>query len=86
MSTENRVSGIHLIDIMDMANEKVLPSQFDHSKQQNYYVVLVSRYIMEEIDCLKFLKGVTTPHICHQYSDESKLKTEMVSLIAQNMF
>ena len=88
MSTENRVSGNHLsdqqpiADIMDMANEKVLPSQLDHSKQRNDYVVLVSRYITEEIDCLKFLKGVTTPHIRHQYSDESKLKTETVSLIA----
>ncbi len=84
MSTENRVSGNHLsdqqpiADIMDMANGKVLPSQLDHSKQRNDYVVLVSRHMTEEIDCLKFLKGVTTSHIRHQYSDELKQKTKTV--------
>lgn len=83
MSTENRVSGCHLsdqliADIMDMANGKVLPSQLDHSKQRNHYVVLVSRYISEEIEGLKFPNGATTSHIQHQYLDESERKTKTV--------
>ena len=84
MSTENRVSGNHLsdgrpiADIMGMENGVVIPSEVDNTKQRCDYIVLVSRYITEELQCLKFLSNATIPHIQHQYSHEMKKKTETV--------
>lgn len=90
MSTENRVSGNHLsygkpiANIIDMDNGIVLPSKLDQKKQRNDYVVLVSRYLVEEISCLHVLKNAVVQHIPHQYSDEMKKKTKTVSLIGNH--
>ena len=44
------------------------------------YIVLVSRIIVEHLECFSFLKDVCIFHIPHKYSKEMAKKSETVSL------
>lgn len=85
MSTENRVSGAHLRrnepvgDISTLENGKCVPNQAEHRKQKENYIVLVSRIITANIQCLKHLQDVVVKHIPHYYQKESVQATDTVS-------
>ena len=87
MSVENRVSGNHLSledttskTIMDLDNGKFLPDKTEHIKQRQNYVDLVSRIIVDNIDCLNFLQQHVVRHIRHKYWKEVAKPTEVVSI------
>ena len=84
MAVENRVSGNHLSDtkpdadgLLQMENGLCLPSRHDHHLQRQNYITLTTRAIVE-IPCLTFLKPVVCQHIQHQYSKETREKSQMV--------
>lgn len=84
MAVENRVSGNHLSDtkpdadyLLQMENGLCLPSPYDHHLQRQNYITLTTRAIVE-IPSLAFLKPVVCQHIQHQYSKETREKSEMV--------
>ena len=89
MSTENRVSGLHLSDAQPICEMKTLenatfcPSQFDHKKQRQNYCDLVGRIITTSLPCLNHLKDVASKHIQHQYSKTKEMKqaTDTVSWV-----
>ena len=87
MSTENRVSGLHLSDnqriceLKSLENATFCPSQFDHKKQQQNYCDLVGTIIITSLPCLNQLKDVAFKHIQHQYSKEMKQATNRVSWV-----
>eukprot|EP00112_Aurelia_sp_Birch-Aquarium-sp1_P011226 Seg2360.7 transcript_id=Seg2360.7/GoldUCD/mRNA.D3Y31 product="hypothetical protein" protein_id=Seg2360.7/GoldUCD/D3Y31 len=62
MSTENRVSGAHLPNEMqicqleELENGTFCPNKIEHTKQRNDYINLVGRIITEHIPCLESLK------------------------------
>ncbi|CAH3154050.1 unnamed protein product, partial [Porites evermanni] len=86
MSTENRVPGMGLstetpqFGLLDMENGDCLPSALDNAKQQDNYVKLVERIIVNSIPCLEYLATACTNHIPHQYSGEMRKKTDTVFL------
>lgn len=84
MAVENRVSGNHLSDtkpdadyLLQMENGLCLPSPYDHHLQRQNYITLTTTAIVE-IPSLAFLKPVVCQHIQHQYSKETREKSEMV--------
>jgi hypothetical protein len=86
MNTENRVSGNHLSmvegsadKILQMDNGKCLPDRNEHATQRDNYADLVSRIVVDNINCLEFLKAHATHHIKHPYSREMAKPTETVS-------
>lgn len=85
MSTENRISGAHLeqnepvCDIAALENGKCVPNQTDHQKQKENYVVLVTRILTANIQCLKHLEEAVTKHIPHRYFKETAQETDTVS-------
>ena len=85
MSTENRISGAHLRrnepigDISTLENGKCVPNQIEHQKQKENYVVLVSRILTANIQCLKHLEEVVLKHIPHRYHKETAQATDTVS-------
>ena len=85
MSTENRISGAHLrrnepiCDIATLENGKCVPNQTDHQKQKENYVVLVSKILTANIQCLKHLEEAVTKHIPHRYQKETAQATDTVS-------
>jgi hypothetical protein len=86
MSTENRISGNHLSmektspkTVMDLSNGKFLPDRKKHAIQRENYADLVSRILVDNIDCLQFLKDHVVCHIKHQYSKEMTNPTIVVS-------
>ena len=75
MSTENRVSGNHLSmvegsaeRILEIDNGKCLPDRNEHAAQRENYADLVSRIVVDNINCLQFLKAHVVRHIKHPYS------------------
>ncbi|XP_028413964.1 uncharacterized protein LOC114536823 [Dendronephthya gigantea] len=92
MSTENRVSGNHLnndkpiCDLNALENATFCPSKFEHSKQRQNYIDLVSRVMTNSISCLKGLKEAVTYHISHQYSKEMAKPTDttLIGVIYEN--
>ena len=87
MAVENRVSGNHLSDtkpdadgLLQMENGLCLPTRHDHHLQRQNYITLTTRAIVE-IPCLAFLKPVVCQHIQHQYSKETREKSQMVLYI-----
>ena len=85
MSTENRVSGLHLSDCEPICELKMLenatfcPNQFDHNKQRQNYCDLVGRIITTSLPCLNQLKDAASKHIQCQYFREMKQATDTVS-------
>jgi hypothetical protein len=86
MSTENRISGNHLSmdktspkTVMDLSNGKFLPDRKEHTNQRENYADLVSRILVDNINCLQFLKDHVVYHIKHQYSKEMADPTIVVS-------
>ena len=85
MSTENRISGVHLernepvCDIATLENGKCVPNQTDHQKQKENYVVLVTQILTANIQCLKHLAEAVTKHIPHRYCKETAQATDTVS-------
>ena len=86
MSTENRVSGNHLLSvgpkesaILGLVNGKFIPNNEEHKLQRENYATIVSRFIVRNIACLHFLVECTPKHIKHQYQVEMMKKTETVS-------
>ena len=92
MSTENRISGAHLRrddpvgDIAALDNGKCVPNHAEHQKQKEDYVVLVSRIITANIQCLKHLEEVVTKHIPHRYQRETARATDTVCAIIMIIF
>ena len=87
MCTENRVSGNHLSmkerskkTILDMHNGKCIPDSTEHVAQRENYASLVSRIVVEKIECLAFLKDHVVRHINHMYSREMAKPAETVSV------
>lgn len=80
----NRVSGNGLDtstrDIGGVSNIQFLPTVQDQKHQRHNYIVLVSRIIVEHLECFSFLKDVCIFHIPHKYSKEMAKKSETVSL------
>ena len=80
----NRVSGNGLDtskrDIRGMSNIQFLPTVQDQKHQRHNYIVLVSRIIVEHLECFSFLNDVCIFHIPHKYSKEMANKSETVSL------
>lgn len=64
-------------DLLQMENGLCLPSPYDHHLQRENYITLTTRAIVE-IPSLAFLKPVVCQHIQHQYSKETRAKSEMV--------
>ena len=54
-------------------------SQTAHAIQRENYADLVSRILVDNIDCLQFLKDHVVCHIKHQYSKEMTNPTIVVS-------
>ena len=85
MSTENRVSGLHLPDeepickLETVENGTFCPTQLDHKKQRQNYCDLVGRIVTDSLPCLSELKDVAVKHTPHQYSKEMKEATDTVS-------
>lgn len=79
----NRVSGNGLgtseRDIGAVSNIKFLPTIQDQKLQRHNYTVLVSRILVENLQCFSFLKNVCIYHIPHKYSKEMAKKSETVS-------
>lgn len=79
----NRVSGNKLDtsprEINAVSNIKFLPSVEDEKRQRHNYIVLVSRILVEHLDCFSSLKEVCIRHIPHKYSKEMAQKSECVS-------
>ena len=80
----NRVSGngldTSIRDIRGVSNIQFLPTVQDQKHQRHNYIVLVSRIIVEHLECFSFLKDVCIFHIPHKYSKEMARKSETVSL------
>ena len=80
----NRVSGNGLDtsarDICGVSNIQFLPTVPDQKRQRQNYIVLVSRILVEHLECFSFLKEVCICHIPHKYSKEMAKKSETVSL------
>ncbi len=64
---------------MDLSNGKFLPDRKKHAIQRENYADLVSRILVDNIDCLQFLKDHVVCHIKHQYSKEMTNPTVVVS-------
>lgn len=85
MSSENRVSGNHLLgdkpicDLSQLENATFCPSKFEHNKQRQNYIDLLSRVMTNSIPCLSNLKDAVVHHIPHQYSKEMTQPTDTVS-------
>ncbi|XP_044173469.1 uncharacterized protein LOC122957424 [Acropora millepora] len=62
--------------LLQMENGLCLPSRHDHHLQRQNYITLTTRAIVE-IPCLAFLKPVVCQHIQHQYSKETREKSQM---------
>ena len=87
MAVENRVSGNHSSDmkpdadgLLQMENDLCLANRHDHHLQRQNYITLTTKAIVE-IPCLAFLKPVVCQHIQHQYSKETREKSQMVLYI-----
>ena len=80
----NRVSGNGLDtstrDIHGVSNIQFLPTVQDQKHQRYNYIVLVSRILVEHLECFSFLRDVCIFHIPHKYSKEMTKKSETVSL------
>ena len=81
----NRVSGNGLDtssrDIRDVSNIKFLPTVQDQKHQRHNYTVLVSRILVEHLDCFQFLKDVCIFHIPHKHSKEMAKTSVTVSSV-----
>ena len=79
----NRVSGGCLEtsprNITSLSNLKFFPTVDDQKFQRHNYTVLVSRVLVEHLDCFSALKDVCIFHIPHKYSDKMAKKSEVVS-------
>ena len=81
----NRVSGGCLQtfprDITFLSNLKFFPTVDDQKFQRHNYTVLVSRVLVEHLDCFSALKDLCVFHIPRKYSNEMAKKSEVVSYI-----
>ena len=66
-------------DITSLSNLKFFPTVDDQKFQRHNYTVLVSRVLVEHLDCFSALKDVCIFHIPHKYSDKMAKKSEVVS-------
>ena len=79
----NRVSGTNLDssprDLLSVPNIVFLPSIKDQQLQRHNYIVLVSRILVDHLECFEMLKDVCVRHIPYKYSKEMAKKSESVS-------
>ena len=77
----NRVSGGCLEtsprDITSLSNLKLFPTVDDQKFQRHNYTVLISRVLVEHLDCFSALKDVCVFHIPHKYSNEMAKKSDV---------
>ena len=66
-------------DITPLSNLKLSPTVDDQKFQRHNYTVLVSRVLVEHLDCFSALKDVCVFHIPHKYSNVMARKSEVVS-------
>ena len=66
-------------EITSLSNLKLFPTVDDKKFQRYNYTILVSRVLVEHLDCFSALKDVCVFHIPHKYSNEMAKKSDVVS-------
>jgi hypothetical protein len=57
-------------NVLNISNIKLLPTVQDQKRQQQNYIVLVARMLVEHLECFSAFKDVCVNHIPHKYSKE----------------
>ena len=85
MAVKNRVSGNHLSKTRDETKLKepvdwsqVVPSVNDHKRLESHWAILVGHIICRHIPALQWMQLYLPQHIPHDYSNETKKKSEVV--------
>ena len=64
-------------EITSLSNLKLFPTVDDKKFQRYNYTILVSRVLVEHLDCFSALKDVCVFHIPHKYSNEMAKKSDV---------
>ena len=85
VSIENRISFNAEHDVMprktvNLENGIFIPNAQEHKLQRQNYIDIRGRAACQYILCLEKLQKVSTKHIRHKYSGDTRKKTDTVSL------
>lgn len=82
----NRISGLNRLqnkqpDLLDVSNQSFLPTATEMLNQQQDYVVLVSRVLVEYFGAFRPFTDCVIHHIPHKYTKEMSTKSTKVYVI-----